>query len=74
MTTQTTITGNYAKIRTGDFVTDGSGWAYEVLDIVDGQLYFAQGMPQYPTFFRVVNPETFGARGRIIETTQYVKR
>jgi hypothetical protein len=66
--------GNGEKIRVGDLVTNGSGWAYEVHEIYAGKLLFAAGIPQWATRYRVVQPETLGPRGRVLESTQYAAR
>lgn len=66
--------GKGDKIRVGDMVTNGSGWAYEVYEIFEGRLLLATGTPQWATRYQVVDPATLGPHGRILEAMQYTAR
>jgi hypothetical protein len=53
-------------IHVGDRVTSDEYWTYEVLDIRDGEIALAVGMPQSPSFYRRVAASEVDSKGRIV--------
>lgn len=67
MTYEQTVTGKDGEqIRVGDLVTDDGYWAYKVDDMVNNDLFLAEGPARSASRFSRVDPAMVDTQGRIV--------